>query len=308
MTTSDIPAVLVEELTKSYASTRAVDGVSFHIEPGEVFALLGPNGAGKTTTVETLEGYRKPDSGRVSVLGLDPIRDGARLKPRIGAMLQGGGMYPTIFASEALNLFSRYYANPRSPSEMLELVGLESAGNTPYRRMSGGQKQRLALALALIGRPELIFLDEPTAGMDPQARRSTWDLIGDMKRQGVTVLLTTHYLEEAERLADRVAIIDQGRLVASGTPASLRSTGASMVRLRVAQTLDSGELEALPSVRTVRREGDDVYILDAEDIPSLLVDVTTRLRALNIGVIEIRVGHASLEDVFLELTSSEARD
>src|SRR5687767_2416396 len=187
------PAVVVAGLVKTYGATRAVAGLDFTVGAGEVFALLGPNGAGKTTTVEILEGYRAPSGGLVRVLGLDPIGDASRLKPRIGVMLQDGGVAPSMRPLEALELYASFYAAPISPRELLRLVGLEDAERTRYRALSGGQKQRLSLALALVGRPELVFLDEPTAGMDPQARRATWEIVRSLKRDGVTVLLTTHF-------------------------------------------------------------------------------------------------------------------
>src|SRR5215471_2061769 len=206
------PAIVVAGLKKSYGSTRAVDGVSFDVGRGEVFGLLGPNGAGKTTTVETLEGYRTPDAGAVRVLGLDPVREARALRPRIGVMLQEGGLYPRLKPLELLRLFAAYYDDPESPEALLDTIGLRDSADTPVRRLSGGQAQRLSLACALIGRPEVVFLDEPTAGMDPHARATTWQLVEDMKARGVTVLLTTHAMDEAEHLCDRVAIIAGGKL------------------------------------------------------------------------------------------------
>src|SRR5215470_13112703 len=203
-TAASDPAISVAGLEKHYGDTRALDGISFSIASGEVFGLLGPNGAGKTTTVETLEGYRRPDRGRVRVLGLDPIRDGRRLRPRIGVMLQEGGLYPGIRPLEALRLFASYYDDPDDPERLLDVVGLRDAEHTLVRRMSGGQQQRLSLALALVGRPTLLFLDEPTAGMDPHARATTWALIRDLRDHGATVVLTTHAMQEAEELCDRV--------------------------------------------------------------------------------------------------------
>ncbi|HLJ68016.1 MAG TPA: ABC transporter ATP-binding protein [Chloroflexota bacterium] len=298
-------AVVVENLVKAYGRRRAVDGLSFDIQPGEVFALLGPNGAGKTTTIEILEGYRRPDGGRVRVLGLDPIAEGSALKSRIGVMLQEGGLYPAITPREALRLFARFYRSPRDPEELLRLVGLEAAAATRFRRLSGGQKQRLSLALALIPRPELVFLDEPTTGLDPQARRSTWEVIAALKHEGVTVVLTTHYLEEAERLADRVAIVDEGRLVALGTPESLIAAASGAVRLRAARQLDARDLEALPSARSVACSGPGAFVLQTDDVPGLLVEITTLLRDRQISLTELRVGEGSLEDAFIALTGKD---
>src|ERR1039457_5515076 len=218
---SATPAIEVSELEKRYGDVHAVAGLHLTVETGEVFGLLGPNGAGKTTTVEILEGYRRPDRGRVRVLGLDPIRDGVRLRPQIGVMLQEGGFYPGVRPLEALTLYAAFYENPVDPQALLDRVGLDAARRTVVRRLSGGQQQRLSLALALIGRPTLVFLDEPTAGMDPHARATTWELLRALRADGVTVLLTTHAMDEAEQLCDRVGIIDGGRLVTSGTPAEL---------------------------------------------------------------------------------------
>jgi ABC-2 type transport system ATP-binding protein len=297
----------VEDLVKTYGGRRAVDGVSFAVARGETFALLGPNGAGKTTTMEILEGYRAADAGVVRVLGLDPQRDGARLRPRLGVMLQEGGLYRAITPREALRLFASYYAAPADPDALLALVGLADATRVRYRRLSGGQKQRLALALALVGRPELLFLDEPTAGMDPQARVATWELIRQLKASGVTVLLTTHYLEEAERLADRVAIIDHGRLVALGSPTALTRGDATRVQFRAVPGLDLGALRGLPSATDAVEPQPGVYALETCAAADLLVELTTWLRERGVLPTEVRVGEASLEDVFLRLTGRELR-
>jgi ABC-2 type transport system ATP-binding protein len=296
------PAVVVRDLTKTYGALRAVDGLTFTIERGEVFALLGPNGAGKSTTVEILEGYRRADGGSVSVLGFDPIRQSSELKSHIGVMLQEGGLYPTITPIEALNLFATYYEHPRAPQELLRLVGLQDAQATRYRRLSGGQKQRLALALALLPLPELIFLDEPTAGLDPQARRDTWEIITGLKESGTTVLLTTHYLEEAERLADRVAIMRAGALIALGTPRELTQRSQSVVRLRTLGAAAIDVLSSLPAAAGVRSIDDETYMIDTTDTPALLAQVTDHLRKVGTPIVELRVGYGSLEDVFLELT------
>jgi ABC-2 type transport system ATP-binding protein len=299
------PAIVVEGLVKTYGENRAVDGLSFSVRRGEVFGLLGPNGAGKTTTIEILEGYRKPDAGRVSVLGLDPASQGEKLKPRIGAMLQEGGLYPAITPREALQLFGRFYPRSREVGELLRTVGLEGAQDVRYRRLSGGQKQRLSLALALVGRPDLAFLDEPTSGLDPQGRRDTWELISCLRDEGVTVLLSTHYLEEAERLADRVAILHHGKLLALDTPASLLQSDASIVRLRSPAGLDLRSLEALPSVESVRRDGMGAYLVETADAASFLAEVTAWCRDRGVTLTELRVGRASLEDVFLDLTGMD---
>src|SRR3954468_21264565 len=219
------PVVQVRALVKRYGRKTAVDGLDLVAGSG-VTAVLGPNGAGKTTTVETCEGYRKPDAGTVRVLGLDPVREAAALRPRVGVMLQSGGVYSGARADEMLRHVAALHAHPLDVDALIERLGLGGCGRTAYRRLSGGQQQRLALAMAVVGRPELVFLDEPTAGLDPQARRGTWDLVRAMKDDGVSVVLTTHFLDEAEQLADHVVVIDAGRVVAAGTPAELTRSGA----------------------------------------------------------------------------------
>ena len=220
------PAVRLDGVRKTFGSVTAVDGLDLVVERATVLALLGPNGAGKTTTVEMCEGFVRPDSGSVRVLGLDPIADAAQVRSRIGVMLQGGGAYPGSKAGEMLRLVASYSANPLDPDWLLHTLGLQDTVRTPYRRLSGGQQQRLSLACALVGRPELVFLDEPTAGMDAAARLMVWDLIESLRRDGVSVLLTTHVMDEAEQLADELVIIDHGKIVASGTPSELTTRGA----------------------------------------------------------------------------------
>ncbi len=220
------PAVVVDGLVMRYGATTAVDGLSLEMARHAITAVLGPNGAGKTTTIETCEGYRRPQRGTVRVLGLDPQRDHRALVPRIGVMLQQGGAWGAARAQEMLRHLARLHAHPLDVEMLVERLGLQDCGRTPYRRLSGGQQQRLGLAMAVVGRPELVFVDEPTAGMDPHARRATWQLLQDLRADGVTVVLTTHHMEEAERLADTVHIVDHGRLVASGTPAELTDGGA----------------------------------------------------------------------------------
>jgi len=295
------PAVVVEGLTKTYSRKHAVDDVSFSVEPGEIFALLGPNGAGKTTTVEILEGYRRPDSGSVRVLGLDPISQAAELKPQIGAMLQEGGVYPVLSARQALDLFANYYPDPMPAGRLLSMVGLDGDAETPYRRLSGGQKQRVSLALALVGRPRLVFLDEPTAGLDPQARRATWSIIGELRDSGITVMLTTHYLEEAERLADRVAILVDGRLAAIGRPGELTGGDSTTVRLRTDRPVPLDLLSSLPAASRVRAIGGGEYTVETRDAGALLEQITARMRPEGILPLELRVGQNTLEDLFLSL-------
>jgi ABC-2 type transport system ATP-binding protein len=302
-------ALVVDTLSKSYGSHRVVDQLSLHVCRGEIFALLGPNGAGKTTTIETLEGYRAPDSGTVRVLGLDPLRQGRDLKPLIGVMLQQDGLYPDLSAREVLRLFAGYYQRPRQVEDLLKRVGLADAAKTRYRRLSGGQKRRLALAVTLVGNPQLIFLDEPTTGMDPQARLATWEIMRDLKSQGVTILLTTHLMDEAERLADHVAIIDHGRLIALDTPAGLIGVqDANVVRFVAPAGLDCAKLAALPSARAAEEIRPGSYVLETESAPVLLAELTSWLRDQQITLTELRVGHGSLEDLFLRLTGTEVRN
>jgi ABC-2 type transport system ATP-binding protein len=302
-------AIVVDNFSKSYGAHRVVDHLQFSVQSGEVFALLGPNGAGKTTTVETMEGYRRPDEGSIRVLGLDPIRQTQELKPRIGVMLQQDGLYPALTAREVLTLFAGYYEQPQSVDALIERVGLTAAAKTRCRRLSGGQKRRLALAVALIGNPELVFLDEPTAGMDPQARQTTWEIIRELKRNGVTILLTTHLMDEAERLADHVAIIDHGRLIALDTPANLTGgQNANIVRFVAPEGLDCAQLAALPTVHKAEEIRAGSYLIETDAVPTLLVELTSWLRDRNIVLSELRVGHGSLEDLFLRLTGSEVRD
>ncbi len=307
--TADEPAIVVDTLSKSYGSHRVVDQLSYTVQQGEVFALLGPNGAGKTTTIETLEGYRSPDSGTVRVLGLDPIRQGRELKPLIGVMLQQDGLYQDLNAREILRLFASYYVRPQSIASLLERVGLADVAKTRYRRLSGGQTRRLALAVTLVGRPQLVFLDEPTTGMDPQARLATWEIIRELKRSVVTILLTNHLMDEAERLADRVAIIDHGHLVALDTPAGLTGVqNANVVRFVAPTGLDCAQLAGLPSARTVEEIRPGSYLIETEAAPALLAELTAWLRDQHITLSEVRVGHGSLEDLFLRLTGAEVRE
>lgn len=305
----DDGAIIVEHFSKSYGSHKVVEGLQFTVNRGEIFALLGPNGAGKTTTVETLEGYRKADRGTIRVLGFDPMYQGAALKPLIGVMLQQDGLYPALTAREVLRLFAGYYQHPQNIDELLERVGLTTAAKTRCRRLSGGQKRRLALAVALVGNPSLIFMDEPTAGMDPQARLTTWEIVRDLKQRGVTVLLTTHLMDEAERLADRVAIIDAGRLIALDTPANMTGTqNANIVRFVAPSGIDSTQLAALPSARSAQEVRPGSYLIETDTVPMLLAELTAWLRDANITLSELRVGHGSLEELFLRLTGSEVRE
>ncbi len=302
-------AVDVAGLVKRYAGKTAVDGLDLKVARGSVTAFLGPNGAGKTTTIETCEGYRAPDAGRVRVLGLDPRQDAAALRPRVGVMLQSGGVYPTARAEESLRHMASLHANPLDVGELVALLGLDTCGRTPYRRLSGGQQQRLALALALVGRPELVFLDEPTAGLDPQARRATWDLVRRLRTDGVTVVLTTHAMDEAEELADRVSIVDDGRVIAEGTPEELCRGGAeNTLRFAGRPGLDlESLLKALPDGSAAVELSPGSYRLTGTVDPQLLATVTSWCAQNGVLADRIAVERRTLEDVFLELTGKELR-
>jgi ABC-2 type transport system ATP-binding protein len=301
--------VRLRGVTKRYGATTAVDGLDLDVQRAEVLALLGPNGAGKTTTVEMCEGFIKPDSGSIEILGLDPVTDNARLRERIGVMLQGGGGYPAARAGEMLDLVAAYSAAPLEPKWLMETLGLTDAARTTYRRLSGGQQQRLALACAVVGRPELVFLDEPTAGMDAHARIVVWDLIDGLRRDGVTVVLTTHQLTEAEQLADHLVIIDRGVAVAKGTPAELMGRGAeNQLRFTAPPKLDLSLLvSALPEGYASSEVGQGEYLVEGLIDPQVLATVTAWCARLNVLATDMRVEQRSLEDVFLDITGRELR-
>jgi ABC-2 type transport system ATP-binding protein len=272
--------------------------------------LLGPNGAGKTTTVEVCEGFLRPDSGSVRILGLDPVADTDKLRPRIGVMPQGGGAYPGIRAGEMLRLVAECAANPLDPAWLLDVLGLTNALRTPYKRLSGGQQQRLSLACALVGRPELVFLDEPTSGLDPQARRLVWDLVTALRTDGVSVLLTTHLMEEAESLADHVVIVDHGKVVAEGTPAELTTEdpGTQQLRFKARAGLDTSLLtSALAEGCQVTEVAQGTYVITGRIDPQVVSTVTAWCAQQGVLAEELHVGRRSLEDVFLELTGRELR-
>lgn len=305
---SGAPAVEVRGLVKRYGARTAVDGLSLTVERGTLLALLGPNGAGKTTTVEICEGFRAADGGTVRVFGLPP--DAAELRPRIGVMLQDGvGGYREARAGELLHLFASYAIAPVDPRELLALVGLSEVAATPVKRLSGGQQQRLSLALALVGRPELVFLDEPTAGMDPQARRVTWELIRQLRADGVSVVLTTHFLDEAEQLADTVVVMDSGRIVAQGTPAELTRTGAEgQIRFRATPGLRLDLLlTALPAGTSASEPDAGHYLISGEVTPQLLATLTAWCATQGVLAENLAVERRSLEDVFLDVTGRELR-
>ena len=309
MNSGSSTAVRLRGLSKRYGPTVAVSDLDLDVHSAEVFALLGPNGAGKTTTVEMCEGFVRPDAGSIEVLGLNPVTDNAQLRPRIGVMLQGGGGYPAARAGEMLNLVAAYSANPLDPAWLLDTLGLTDAARTTYRRLSGGQQQRLSLACAIVGRPELVFLDEPTAGMDAHARLVVWELIDGLRRDGVTVVLTTHQLKEAEELADRIMIIDRGSAVASGTPAELMRDGAEdQLRFSAPRRLDLSLLiSALPEGYRASERVPGEYLVEGKIDPQVLSTVTSWCARLNILTTDLRVEQRSLEDVFLDLTGRELR-
>jgi len=306
---SSAPAVEIHGLVKHYGRTPAVADLSLTALPAQVTAILGPNGAGKTTTIEICEGYRQPDGGTVRVLGLDPVRDARQLRPRVGVMLQAGGIPTAARAAEYLRVMASFYAHPIAPAQLLQMLGLDSCGRTPFRRLSGGQQQRLSLAAAVIGRPELVFLDEPTAGLDPQARHATWDLIEGLRAAGTAVILATHYMEEAERLADQIAIVDHGRVAVAGTVRELCGS-AGQLRFRAETGLDiDALLAALPARSAAKESPAGHYLIEVPDgvDPQLLASVTAWCAERGVLAQSLQIESRTLEDVFLELTGQELR-
>jgi ABC-2 type transport system ATP-binding protein len=303
------PAVAIDGLVMRYGEKLAVDSLSLEVQRATITAVLGPNGAGKTTTLETAEGYRRPHSGTVRVLGLDPVRQRRDLIPRIGVMLQGGGAWSGVHADEMLRHVSRLHAHPLDLPTLSDRLGLGECGRTPYRRLSGGQQQRLGLALAIVGRPEIVFVDEPTAGMDPAARRTTWELLEELRASGVTVVLTTHYMDEAERLADRIHIIDSGRMIASGTPLELTRGGTSTIRLVVTKPFPDdapGSLRvALGDRIELTQLGTTGLLLTGPADASTLAVVSHWCEENDVLPESLALGQRTLEDVFLELTGRE---
>jgi ABC-2 type transport system ATP-binding protein len=291
----------VTGLTKRYGRQAVVDGISFHVDQGEIFGILGPNGAGKTTAVECLEGLRKRDGGQVRILGLDPRTDGHRLHQRIGVQLQETQLPEKLKVREALELYASFYPDPADWRELLERWGLTGKANTTFAKLSGGQKQRLFIALALVGHPEVVFLDELTAGLDPGARRATWDLISQVRAQGVTVVLVSHFMDEVEELCDRVAILERGRIAALDTPAGLvdRAGGEYRVRFRPMAPLDEQSLAALPGVVSVTRRGAQVELSGTGDFASA---VTAELARRQVVVADLRIEGRSLDSAYVALT------
>jgi ABC-2 type transport system ATP-binding protein len=303
------PIIEVHNLTKRYGEVQALRGVSFEVQEGEVFGLLGPNGAGKTSTVEILEGLRPPDGGIVSVCGLDPQTPGAAFKQEIGAVLQATALPDKLRVAEAISMFASFYKRRRDPSALLKRFGLEEKRNTFYSQLSGGQKQRLALAMSLVNEPRVLFLDEPTAGLDPQVRREIYTIIEELKKERKTILLTTHYIEEAEKLCDRVAIVDQGRVIAQGTPRELkqRSAGTTRIELRLARPESDSALKQLEGVADCHAS-DGVYVVHSTRVPQTIVSLVKYLEAHGNELSSLDIAAPSLEDVFLELTGRRLRD
>jgi ABC-2 type transport system ATP-binding protein len=301
--------IMVENLHKHYAEVRAVDGISFEVQPGEIFGFLGPNGAGKTTTIEIIEGYKAPDSGLATVLSLSPRRDRYELRERIGLMLQETCLYPDLKVGEILGLFASYYRHSANPDALLEMIGLEEKKNAFIRELSGGQRQRVVFILSLINDPELLFLDEPTAGLDPQSRRAIWAWIDLARDRGKTVFLTTHYIDEAERLCDRVAIVDRGKIIALDTPKRLMAATELEHRIEfVAEgALDVTRLEAMPGVAQAVTNGHGEYTLFARQVQPAVKSLMDLSETNGFIIRGLTVEGATLEDVFIQLTGRRIR-
>ncbi|KQX76553.1 ABC transporter [Aeromicrobium sp. Root472D3] len=292
-----------------YGDVTAVDGLTLTVAPHTVTSILGPNGAGKTTTIETCEGFRSPHAGSVRVLGLDPVADAHLLRPRVGVMLQSGGAWSGARSREMLQHIASLHAHPLDVDLLIERLDMGSYGTTPYRRLSGGQQQRLSLAMAIVGRPELLFLDEPTAGLDPAARRSTWELIAELRSSGVTIVLTTHFMDEAEALSDQVHIVDGGRVIASGTPQMLAASGSeNTVRFTASPGLDVVDLmRALPHDTKVDEVTPGAYVVAGAVDPQLLATLATWCASQGVLTESLLVERQTLEDRFLELTGKALR-
>ncbi|MGZ8513679.1 MAG: ATP-binding cassette domain-containing protein [Candidatus Limnocylindrales bacterium] len=304
-----VPVIQVDGLVKRYGDIKAVDGIDFEVAGGEVFGLLGPNGAGKTTTVEILEGLRSPDGGRATVLGVDVATGADSLKPRIGVSLQTASLYPKLTVVEVIDLFRSFYPHPRPTNELIGALELGERRHAQTRELSGGQRQRLAVALALVNDPELIFLDEPTTGLDPAARRSLWDLIRELKAAGRTVLLTTHYMEEAEILCDRLAIMDHGHILEMGTVDELISKHYKQraVHFDSVAALSETDLRALSGVSSVNHDGDET-LLYTSDVAATIGALLSLAETRGVDPQNLGIRRATLEDVFLDLTGRALRD
>ncbi|MGV4891041.1 ABC transporter ATP-binding protein [Streptomyces viridosporus] len=295
----------VTDLRKSYGGRPVVDGVSFAVEEGEIFGILGPNGAGKTTTVECVGGLRVPDTGRIRVTGLDPVTDHEEVTRVLGAQLQQSELQPKLTVREALELYASFYPRPADWRPLAERLGLTPKLTTRFAKLSGGQKQRLSIALALIGDPRIVVLDELTTGLDPRARRDTWELVEDVRAGGVTVLLVTHFMEEAQRLCDRIAVIDRGRIAALDTPAGLirRSAGATVISFTPSAPLDDHDLNALPELASVRHKDGRLTLSGTDETVDAVLTLLARAR---VTAHQLRVTDATLDDAFLDLTETTA--
>jgi ABC-2 type transport system ATP-binding protein len=313
------PAVVVEGLVKRYGSRAVVDGVSLSVAAGELVALLGPNGAGKTTTVEIVEGYRRADAGSVKVLGADPATGGPALRARVGLMLQGGGIDPRARPRETIRQYGRFHADPRDADELIDLLALRAVANTRYRQLSGGERQRLGFALALVGRPEVVVLDEPTAGLDPEGRATMRSIVAGLRDDGLAILMTSHDLTDVERLADRIVVLGGGRVIADGTPAELGARARSMLRFRLDRPIDAAETGDLAASLLASRpgsaldldgEGDGARyrIAGAVPDPRLVAALATWCAAHDRLILDLRTGGGSLEDVYLELVAGEGAE
>lgn len=303
-------ALVVDSVVKRFGATTAVNGMTFSAERGEILALLGPNGAGKSTTLDMCEGFQRPTSGSIRVLGIDPATHPQQVRDRIGIMLQGGGSYSGVSVREMLRLAASYNVNPHDPDWLIELLGLEGVASTTYRRLSGGQQQRLSLALALIGRPELVFLDEPTAGLDTQSRNAVWDIVNALRNDGVTVILTTHLMDEAETLADSVVIVDRGRVIRQGTPAELTEhDDFPAITVDTATRLDTGALARALSLAdvTVEEIRPDHYRISGSATPEVIAALAAEAARQDVAIRELSVAHRTLEDVFLDTTGRHLR-
>ncbi|MFG1812779.1 ABC transporter ATP-binding protein [Kribbella sp. NPDC049174] len=296
--------VEVNDLRKSYGGRTVVDGVSFTVEEGEIFGILGPNGAGKTTTVECVEGLRVPDAGRIRVAGLDPVADHAAVTQVLGAQLQESELQPKLTVREALELYAAFYPNPADWRPLAERLGLTDRLNTRFGVLSGGQKQRLFIALALIGNPRVVVLDELTTGLDPRARRDTWQVVEDVRARGVTVLLVTHFMEEAQRLCDRIAVIDNGQITALDTPSGLigRTAGSTVISFTPSAPLDDTELASLPALASVEYKDDRITLSGTDETVNAVLSLLARH---HITAHQLRVTDATLDDAFLDLTGAK---
>jgi ABC-2 type transport system ATP-binding protein len=298
------PAVTVEHLVKRYGHVVAVNDVSLSIHEGEIFGIIGPNGAGKTTTVECISGLRAPDSGSISVYGLSPRKDRDAMREFVGVQLQESALPPRLRVGEAVRLFASFYSNPVDPDQLLESLGMKQIVNSPFKNLSGGQKQRLSIALALVGNPRLAILDELTTGLDPEARRETWSLIERMRDRGVTVILVTHFMDEAEKLCDRLALINHGTVIALDTPEAIAArAGGSRLRFVPSQPVDEQTLRAIPGVNEIERKERYVTVTGTGDLAGSLINA---LAGIGVRVSEVEARTGNLEDAFIKLTKDDA--